>query len=287
MRVAGLDVAVRSLYDRIAEQSADYLLPSQGFDRDAAKADIAVEISPADIGHEREIGEPGDWSDPYLETLAVFRKIAEVAPAHRRLVFHGATIEYQGKAYIFTAPSGTGKTTHIRLWKRVFGDRVGIINGDKPMLEVRCDADDRRVADGRQRVGGERHASVIAYGTPWAGKERWQRNVSAPVAGICVVNRATDAVHDDGLQAADALGSGTAFVDGDGVANTCERMNAAEAMPLILRQTYMPSDPSMVAETLELLDEVLADVPVYRLSCTISEAAVKASSTAMTASRPL
>lgn len=278
MRVAGLDVAVRSLHDRIAEQSADYLLPSQGFDRDAAKADIAVEITTADIEHEREIGEPGDWSDPYLETLAVFRKIAEVAPAHRRLVFHGATIEYQGKAYIFTAPSGTGKTTHIRLWKRMFGERVGIINGDKPMLEVWD-------ATGGRNAGDEHHASVIACGTPWAGKERWQRNVSAPVAGICVVTRAANA-DDDSLNAA-APDSGMAFVDDDGVANTCERISVAEALPLILRQTYMPSDPSMVAETLELLDEVLTDVPVYRLSCTISEAAVKASSMAMTASHPL
>ncbi|PJM75732.1 hypothetical protein [Bifidobacterium simiarum] len=279
MRVAGLNVAVRSVYDRIAQQSADYLLPSAGFDKDAAKADIVVDVSQADIDHEREIGEPGDWSDPYLETLAVFRRIAEVAPGYRRLVFHGATLEYQGKAYIFTAPSGTGKTTHIRLWKQVFGDRVDIINGDKPMLKVDDSADDN---GSRGEMGADLglrgRATVTAYGTPWAGKERWQRNVNAPVAGICVVTRAREESRELDNESASTR---TAFMDDDGVANTCERIDAAEAMPLILQQTYMPSDPSKAADTLDLLDTVLREVPVYRLSCTISEAAVKASAGAM------
>ncbi|MBT1173184.1 hypothetical protein JS528_07430 [Bifidobacterium sp. MA2] len=295
MRVAGLDVAVRSIHDRIRIQCADYLIASRGFDADAREADLAVATTQSDIDHERTIGEPGDWRDDYLETLAVFRRIAEYGPMHDRLVFHGATIEVDGRAYIFTAPSGTGKSTHIRLWRRVFGDRVAIINGDKPILRIERDS-----SGGAPRV--------VAYGTPWAGKEGWQRNVSAPLGGICVVERAVpadaSALRDSAAHAYPATASrvaesillhdaardpipeiatpnGPAFLDDDGVPNTCVRLTVDEALPVVLRQTYMPADPLAAAATLGLLDTLLRTVPIHRLTCTISQAAVQASSTAL------
>ncbi len=49
---------------------------------------------------------------------------------------HGAVVSWKQEGYIFTAPSGTGKTTHVRLWKEHLGPDVEIINGDKPVLEV-------------------------------------------------------------------------------------------------------------------------------------------------------
>lgn len=268
MRVSDCTVAVRTIHDLMMYQAADYLIPSHGFEEDVRNADITADIAPADIDHERTIGEPGDWDDAYLETLAVFRKIAEAAPAHQRLVFHGATITFQDRAYIFTAPSGTGKTTHIRLWKQEYGDRVDIINGDKPILRVTPDA------------------GIVAYGTPWAGKERWQRNTSAPVAGICIVTRATDAQTTSTRQSETPMSSGqagptAAFTDDHGIANTCTRIDTDEALPTIIQQTYLPSDPSMASATLDLLDTLLRQVPVYRLACTISKAAVHASTNAM------
>ena len=302
MRVADLTVAVRSMHDEIVRQCAGYRLPSAGFEHDRDHADIAIAVSQRDIDHEREIGAPGDWSDPYLETLVVLRAIAEHGPALGRILFHGATIEYGGRAYIFTAPSGTGKSTHIRMWRTVFGDDVDIINGDKPLLRV----------DGRS---GE----VRAYGTPWAGKERWQRNVSAPLAGICVVTRAVDdgsyptgmgvRVVSGGADGDAATGSGAAITgagmtgaagagfaggahgavpddairvtDDHGVENACWRIGAGEALPLIMRQMYRPDDALAAVDALGLLDVMLRHVPIFRLSCTISEAAVRASSAAM------
>lgn len=278
MRVADLTVAVRSMYDRVARQCVDYLLPSSGFARDAAQSDIAVEISQSDIDRERESDDDTrTWRDDYLETLAVYRQIAEAAPARNRLLFHGATIDYAGRAYVFTAPSGTGKTTHIRQWRRVLGERVGIINGDKPLLRIDRDGDP--LAAG---LAGR----VTAYGTPWCGKEGWQRNTSAPLAGICVVTRAEPggARPGDGLGVSisdDARSSAVTFCDDKGVANTCVRIDAVEALPLILRQTYRPSSPFAAADMLGLLDALFAAVPVYRLTCTISDAAVRASFAAM------
>ena len=83
---------------------------------------------------------------------------------------HGAVIGYHGKAYAFIAPSGTGKSTHIRLWKRCIGNEVFPVNGDKPILKLENDV-------------------FHAYGTPWAGKEGWQTNVGLPLGGICIVSR--------------------------------------------------------------------------------------------------
>ena len=84
---------------------------------------------------------------------------------------HGAAIEYEGKGYIFTAPSGTGKTTHISLWKKYLCDKVKVINGDKPELSFE-------------------DAGIYVHGAPWCGKEGWQMNAKTPLAGVCLLKRA-------------------------------------------------------------------------------------------------
>lgn len=104
------------------------------------------------------------------ESLCIYRDIAEQLPLFDSIVFHGAAIEYDKNAYLFTAPSGTGKTTHINLWKKNLNDRVDIINGDKPIISVKND--------------------IKVYGTPWAGKEGLHRNASAPLKAICILKQA-------------------------------------------------------------------------------------------------
>lgn len=321
MRVGDLDIAIRPIHDRVRTLCADYLVPSHGFDIDRTQADLAVATTADDIAYERRISDEADranhggtsgtgagtgtnaggtganaggtvWTDDYLETLAVFRHIAEYAPLHQRCVFHGATIEVDGRAYIFTAPSGTGKTTHIRMWRQVFGERVNIINGDKPMLRIVNAKTPGADASGTSGAGtgttGTGGTSILAYGTPWCGKEGWQRNTHAPVAGICVVTRAVPnagpplrtpdpAVAPPVPEATDPV----TFVDEHGVENSCGRVDPQEVLPVLMRQTYIPSDPLAVAGTLGLLDELLRAVPVYRLTCTVSEAAVRASAAAM------
>ena len=94
--------------------------------------------------------------------------------AYDAFLMHCAVIGYEGRGYAFSAPSGTGKTTHIRLWQQVFGaDKVQIVNGDKPIL--------RRFGD-----------TFYAYGTPWCGKEGYNTNTRVPLAGLCFVERWTE-----------------------------------------------------------------------------------------------
>ena len=84
--------------------------------------------------------------------------------------FHGSAICLDGEAYIFTAASGTGKSTHTRLWREAFGDRVWMINDDMPYLRIFDDC-------------------VRAYGTPWNGKHHLGGNGSAPIKAIAWLRR--------------------------------------------------------------------------------------------------
>lgn len=89
------------------------------------------------------------------------------------MLLHASAVVVDGRAYLFSAPCGTGKSTHTQLWLRVFGDKAAILNDDKPAL---------RFEDG----------CWYAYGTPWSGKHDISTNVRVPVAGICFLHRAAE-----------------------------------------------------------------------------------------------
>ncbi len=122
-------------------------------------------------------GDSANFAPPYLEALAVYRKIGECLSTEDCFLFHAAVIEYCGKAYAFTAKSGTGKSTHIGLWEKAFGDKVRIINGDKPLIR-------------RKKIGDKNE--FIVYGTPWCGKEKKNINTSSTLAGICMLERSKE-----------------------------------------------------------------------------------------------
>lgn len=104
------------------------------------------------------------------EDIGLLLRIGTELLNHDAMYIHGAAVAYKGKGYLFTAPSGTGKSTHIRLWKQLLGENVTVINGDKPFL--------------RQQNG-----QTVIYGSPWRGKEGWGENISAPLGGIFILRR--------------------------------------------------------------------------------------------------
>ena len=228
--LAGACIRVSPLHGRVRALCRDYL--SEGVPA------LHVRTTQVEIDAERD---GPQWSDDYLETLAVYRKIAEWLPSCERMLVHGAAVAFQGRAHLFCAPSGTGKSTHVRLWCEHLGSAVTVINGDKPIVRVPAD-------------GGP----PIVYGVPWAGKEGWQTNTSAPLAGICLLSRAE---------------SGATRID---------RIPAADALDRIIRQVYLPPNALAAANALELLDALLARVPVYDLAVDMSEDAVRTSFEALT-----
>ena len=109
-------------------------------------------------------------TDEALERLHLCRRIAELLPKYDRVLFHGSSLAVDGRGVLFTAKSGTGKSTHTRFWRQEFGERVRMVNDDKPFLHV-----------------GEN--GVTVYGTPWRGKHALGENTQAPLEAIYFVNR--------------------------------------------------------------------------------------------------
>lgn len=163
---AGICVEVRHIYPYFAQQAKNYV--------GGEVPEFAIAVTQEDIDLERR-REETEATDGYLESLVIYRKLCEKLIDRDILLFHSAAIRMDGKAYLFTAPSGTGKSTHIKLWRKRFGKAVGIINGDKPLISVTKD-------------------EIRAWGTPWDGKEHWSANVSAPIAGICQISRGVENV---------------------------------------------------------------------------------------------
>ena len=170
-KIADKVVEVNSIYNEVHEYCCDYVT-----DEDA---DYSVTSSQADIDYERERSAREDelegrtiqqYPDSYLEELAVYRKIATKMTEYDTILFHGSVIAVDGIGYLFTAKSGTGKSTHTRLWREYFGERAVMVNDDKPLL---------RVTDN----------GVTAYGTPYNGKHRLGANIAVPLKAICVLKR--------------------------------------------------------------------------------------------------
>lgn len=165
LSLAGLTVEVKNRYKYIEKIAADYTV-------DRADADFSVEVNDADIEREQELSE-FEFSRGYLESIAVYRKIAERLPEYGAVVFHGAVIAEGDEAYAITARSGVGKTTHVSLWQKAFGKKVHILNGDKPILRI---IDDK----------------VYAAGTPWRGKEGYGIPEMLPLAAVGFLERAAE-----------------------------------------------------------------------------------------------
>ncbi len=89
------------------------------------------------------------------------------------LVMHGSAISYDGKGIVFSAPSGTGKSTHTGLWKKQYGDRVVHINDDKPAIRFL-------------------ESGPVVYGTPWSGKTDTNSNSSAPLKAVVFLKQAPE-----------------------------------------------------------------------------------------------
>ena len=133
---------------------------------DAFRADITIRT---ERYHLEKYGP--DIKEETIAYMESGRQFASQLLQHHGFYLHASAVEVDGKAYLFSAPSGTGKSTHTRLWQQMFGDRACIFNDDKPAL---------RLLDG----------IWYAYGTPWCGKDGINVNRKVPVAGICFLKQA-------------------------------------------------------------------------------------------------
>lgn len=171
IQIAGRVVTVSALFASTKQFCNEYLYESE--------PDYSVRLSTCDIVYEQEtfdrerIAESlsiRKMEDYLLERTALQRKIAENLFEYDTVLFHGSVIAVDGEGYLFTAKSGTGKSTHTRLWREMLGDRAVMVNDDKPFLQVREDC-------------------VQVYGSPWNGKHGLGNNIDVPLKAICILER--------------------------------------------------------------------------------------------------
>ncbi len=166
IRLAGKTIKIESRYEYVKQMCHSYIC-------DSGREDIRVICSEKDIEYEREREtDDGEYTDDYLESLAVYRAIAEQMLEHSVFLMHGAVVAVGEEAFMLTAASGVGKTTRLNMWLEQVPDSR-VVNGDKPLL---------RVTD----------TEILACGTPWAGKEKLSTNTEVPLRAILLLERAKE-----------------------------------------------------------------------------------------------
>ncbi len=163
--IAGLRMDIRNKYSFTDRFCREYLSSDQ-----TSPADIVAQVSYEDFLDEK--GRSKGFSDGYIENLCIYRQICRQITVRNRFLLHSSIVEYKGNAYAFLGRSGTGKSTHSKLWLQ-YVDGAKILNGDKPILHAT-------------------EKGVIVYGTPWMGKEQFGYNGEAPLKGLCFLEQAPE-----------------------------------------------------------------------------------------------
>ncbi len=193
--------------------------------------DITVSVSEKELLDELLLcGE--SFGRGYCESVCIYRKICAQLPSFDSVMFHSSAVSVDGRGYAFFGRSGAGKSTHTMLWTRLLSDRMTVINGDKPIYTAR---------DGK----------IIAYGSPWCGKEGLHTNKSAELSAICLIKKSEK--------------------------NRIRRLSPSEAAELVIDQVIIPKDARNAVLTFGFLDKLVKTVAVYELECDISEEAARLS----------
>ena len=165
-RIADLVVAFDSGRGRLCKQARAYELPSQS---PPPKVDMVIDI-PDDF-FERKLRENPHLTPDSLLYILTGTDFIRLILDYSGIGLHASAVVCDGRAYLFSADSGVGKSTHTQLWCRHFGrDRAFILNDDKPVI---------RLVDGAWYV----------YGTPWSGKSDLNRPLRVPLAAIAFLRR--------------------------------------------------------------------------------------------------
>ena len=173
IEIAGTVFSVAPLFASTRDYCRDYWSKREpDFRIVVMRDDLQMEQKLLDLEADEEGLKRRKFSDMFLERSVIQRRVAELLITRNVLMLHGSTVAVDGEAYLFTAACGTGKSTHTRLWREVFGDRAVMVNDDKPFL----------------RLDEER---VLACGSPWTGKHGLGSNVTCPLKGICILKRGT------------------------------------------------------------------------------------------------
>lgn len=174
IEIAGAAIMVQPMFASTREYCKKYLTDKEYYFRvEVTCDDLAFEQAQLERNAMEQGIRPRKFPEPFLERATILRKTAEYLLQNGTLLLHGSTVAMDGRGYLFTAPCGTGKSTHTRLWRQVFGEKAVMINDDKAFL--------RSTEDG-----------ILACGSPWSGKHGLDSNIQVPLQGICVIGRGAE-----------------------------------------------------------------------------------------------
>ena len=171
IKLAGFVININANFEKTMENFRAYMVNDQ--------PDFSITITMEDLLFEKEKciredalegRETRMLARSMVESTAIQRKIAEFLFDHSTIVFHGSVVAVDGQGYLFTAKSGTGKSTHTGFWRDTFGDRAVMVNDDKPFLKITDEG-------------------VMVCGSPWNGKHGLGNNICVPLKAICVLER--------------------------------------------------------------------------------------------------
>lgn len=104
--------------------------------------------------------------------LSIYR-VSDYLSQFKICLIHGAALLWHGKAYLFCADSGVGKSTQLIRWMQLYHDEVKVMNGDKPVIKM------------------NENGKVTVHPSPWKGKEEWgDDSIIAPLGGIILLEQA-------------------------------------------------------------------------------------------------
>lgn len=174
IEIAGYRAKVHASFDSTRDYCRDYLSGDQ--------PDVTITVSREEMAYEQFLSEEEarqegfrlrKFTDPFLERAVIQRKLSEYLLEKNVLMLHGSVVAVDGKGYLFTAKSGTGKSTHTRNWCALLGDRARMVNDDKPFLRLE-------------------EREILVCGSPWSGKHGLHSNVTVPLQGICILRRGAE-----------------------------------------------------------------------------------------------
>ena len=153
--IAGLKVEMNPQFERLKKQSEDY--------RSFGEPVMLVKPHPHD---EMCVAGTSEEEREYILYSAAFCR--DILP-FGRFFLHASAVVYKGEGYLFSAPSGIGKSTHTALWRQLFPESY-ILNDDKPII----------LPQDKQ---------IFVWGTPFSGKSGLHKNRKVPLKAICFLRQ--------------------------------------------------------------------------------------------------
>ena len=219
--IAGLKVEMEPRFGRLTKQCEGY--------RSSGTPVMTLMPDPRD---EAQVQVPTQEEREYILHSAAFcREIIQ----HGRFFLHASAVVCGGGAYLFSGPSGIGKSTHTAMWQKLFPG-IQILNDDKPVI-------------------WPEKGKISAWGTPFSGRTDLQVNRGVPVKGICFLKQGRE--------------------------NRIRPVTGAEALALLLNNTWRPRSNPGMSLLLDMMEQVVTETHVYELCCTEDPEAARLSYTVM------